>query len=97
VHLALVPLVLWGYGRLVAGARAGLVLSIALAAGGVAAAAVHGALLAAGDPGFRAPLSLAVLAASLGISLVQGPLAAAALRAPQAGLGIVTSSARTWP
>ncbi len=80
LHLPLVAVVVWGYGRLVEGARSGRVLSVVLAAAGVAAAACHGAFLARGAPEFRAPISLAVLAATLAVSLLQAPLALAALR-----------------
>ncbi len=80
IHLPLVALLIWGYGRLLAGARAGAILSLALAAAGVLAAALHAALLLRGRPEFRAPGSIAVLAATLVASLAQAPLAIAALR-----------------
>lgn len=60
-HLPLVALVVWGYGRLVAGGRAGLWTSVALAAGGIAAPILHGVFLAAGRPEFRTATSLAVI------------------------------------
>ena len=85
-HLPLVAAVLWGYGRLAAGARAGAVLSLALAVAGLAAGAIHGAFLAAGRPEFRAPTSLAVLIAAAALSAVQLPLAVRALR-PAAARG----------
>ncbi len=81
VHLPLVAVVVWGYGRLAAGARAGAALSVALAAAGVLAAALHAAFLLRGAPEFRAPASIGVLAATLLASLVQATLALRALRA----------------
>ncbi len=78
-HVLLAGLVVWGYGRLVEGARAGLVLSFALAAAGLAAAAIHASLLLAGRPEFRTAASVAVLAAALALSAAQAPLAIRAL------------------
>ena len=80
VHLPLAALVVWGYGRLVEGARAGALVALLLAGAGLAAAAIHAALLAAGHPEFRAPVSIGILAVTLAVSLVQAPLALVALR-----------------
>jgi len=71
-------------GALVEGARAGLVVSVLLAAAGLAAGAVHAAFLAAGHPEFRAPASLGVLAATVLVSAIQAPLALRALRSAAA-------------
>jgi len=84
LHLPLVALVVWGYGRLVEGARAGLVVSVLLAAAGLAAGVVHAAFLAAGHPEFRTPVSLGVLAATVLVSAIQVPLAVRALQAAAA-------------
>jgi hypothetical protein len=77
-HLPLVALVVWGYGRLVAGARVGLWVSVAVAAGGIAAPILHGAFLAAGRQEFRTTPSLAVICC-VGVASVA--LLASALRA----------------
>ncbi len=79
VHVVLAAAVVWGYGRLVLGARAGVVLSLALAIAALAAAAIHGALLASGAPEFRSGASVAVLAGAFALSAAQGPLALRAL------------------
>jgi len=84
LHLPLVALVVWGYGRLVEGARAGLVVSVLLAAAGLAAGAIHAAFLAAGHPEFRAPVSLGVLAATVLVSAIQASLTVRALQAAAA-------------
>src|SRR5512138_2206626 len=65
LHVPLVAVVVWGYGRVVEGARAGARMSAALAIAGLAAAAIHGTLLARGAPEFRTAPSLLVLAAVL--------------------------------
>jgi hypothetical protein len=78
LHLPLVTVAFWGYDRLLAGARAGLYMSLALAAAGISALAIHGAFLAQGRPEFRHSHSLAILLAGAGVSLLQG---VAALRA----------------
>jgi hypothetical protein len=79
IHVVLAAAVLWGYGRLAAGAESGLVASIVLAAAGALATAIHGGLLAAGRPEFRTPASLAVLAATGVLSVLQASLAAGTL------------------
>lgn len=81
VHVVLAAAVVWGYGRLVEGARAGLVLSLALALAALAAAAIHAAFLLAGRPEFRSGASLAVLAGAFALSAAQAPLALRALAA----------------
>ncbi len=80
VHLPLVALVVWGYGRLVEGARAGAVMSLALAVAALAAAAIHAAFMAVGHVEFRAAVSIAVLAGGFAVSALQAPLAMRALR-----------------
>ncbi len=80
IHVVLAALVIWGYGRLVEGARAGAVMSLALALASLAAAAIHAAFLMAGRPEFRAAFSIAVLASGFAVSALQAPLALRALR-----------------
>lgn len=87
VHVVLAAAVVWGYGRLVEGARAGLVLSLVLALAALAAAAIHAAFLLAGRAEFRAGASVAVLAAAFALSAVQAPLAIRALAAARAPRG----------
>jgi len=80
VHLPLVLLVFWGHGQVVAGRRAGAWASLALAAAGLAALAIHSAFLALGRPEFRAAASLAVLAATAAASVALAAAAVSALR-----------------
>lgn len=80
LNLPLVWLVLYGDQALTRGRPAGRVMSGVLAASGLFAAGFHGAWLLAGDPGFRLPLSLALLAATVLLS----PLQAARLWASRA-------------
>jgi len=71
VHVPLLGLVLYGLWRVVewrAGARA---FSYALAVVGIGAVALHATLMAAGNPEFRQPVSLAVLGGILTVSIVQ--------------------------
>ncbi len=79
LHVVLVALAVWGYGRLVEGARAGVVLSLVLAVASLAAAVIHGGFLLAGRPEFRGAASVVVLAGGFAISALQAPLALRAL------------------
>jgi hypothetical protein len=80
LHIPLAAAVLWGFGALRAGTRAGLWMSAALAAAGLSAGAIHGALLLSGGREFRTPVSIAVIAATALLSLLQLWAAARALR-----------------
>ncbi len=80
-HVPLVLVVLWGFERLLASARAGLWTSLLLSLAGLGGAAIHSAFLLAGHPEFRHPVSLGVLAATAVVSLPQLVLTALALRA----------------
>ena len=80
LHLPLVLLVFWGYGQVLAGSRAGLWLSLALAAAGAFALLVHGWFLLQGRPEFRTPASIAVLVAAGLVSALQATLVTGALR-----------------
>ncbi len=76
LHVALVLLVVWGYGRVLAGSRTGLWMSAMLAAAGILAVVVHGFSLLAGRPEFGTVASLCVLAAAGFLSLAQATLVA---------------------
>jgi hypothetical protein len=71
LHVPLVLLVFWGFERLLAGARVGLWMSVALAFSGLAAPLIHGFFLYEGRPEFRTPVSLGLLAAIGALSIVQ--------------------------
>ena len=75
LNLGLVVLVLFGFGEVARQRRSGLWCSLGLAGAGVLAFVIHGFFIARGHPEFRLPISLAVLGASLVLSLVQGAMA----------------------
>ena len=62
---------LLGFGRLLLGKRDGYVFSLLIGAGGLFAFGIHGYFLLAGRPEFRLPLSLAILAVILLVSVLQ--------------------------
>ncbi len=71
-HVPLVLVVVWGYGALRAGSRAGLWMSALLALAGLAAGVIHGTFLSLGRSEFRTPVSVGVIVAAVLVSLVQG-------------------------
>jgi hypothetical protein len=79
-NFVLLVVALYGFKQVVQGTRAGLWFSLILAASGVFTFAIHSYFLLTGHPEFRLPVSLAVLALTLVVSLAQACLAAAALR-----------------
>ena len=76
MHLALVPLVLWGLVALVRRSPNGRWLALVVGLGGIAGGAAHATFLLSGDPRFATPLSLALIAAFTVASLAQTLLAA---------------------
>ncbi len=81
LHVLLVILILFGLIQLQQQTPAGFILSFVLAFAGVFAFTIHTVFIARGDSGFKTPLSLAILAAVLVISLVQAVLTIIAMRA----------------
>jgi hypothetical protein len=75
LHVALVLLVIWGYGQVLSGSRAGLWMSVALACAGILALLLHGLFLLQGRPEFRTAASLTVLAGTGLVSFVQATVA----------------------
>ncbi len=71
LNMPIVLLVMLGAMKLGAGARAGVVISWLLVASGAFAVVFHGVHLVRGDPGFRLPVSLALLGATFVLSLAQ--------------------------
>jgi hypothetical protein len=71
IHFPLFLLVLYGAVLVHARTQAGLVLSLVLAAGGIAAFAIHTAFLLKGRREFKTPLSLSILGCTLTVSLAQ--------------------------
>lgn len=81
LHVVLLAFFLYGHGQVTLGTRRGAVFSLLLAAAGLLGVALHGAFLLAGDPAFRLPVSLLVLAAVLPVSVTQAIVAVRMLRA----------------
>jgi len=71
LNLLLVLLMLYGYRSLLLGQRSGLLLSWVLAAGGIFAAVIHTLFLLRGNQAFTTPVSLALLATILLLSVSQ--------------------------
>jgi hypothetical protein len=72
LHLPLVFLILWGLLAVSGQTRAGLLISLLLAAGGIFAFGIHTYFIKKGHPEFRSLVSRGLLAAMLPVSLVQG-------------------------
>ena len=71
LHIHICFAVLAGAALLVQGRFEGHILSLILAAGGLAAPVIHGAFIRKGHPEFRTPLSISILAGTGLLSLVQ--------------------------
>ena len=78
INLFLVLVILFGHQALALGRASGFMFSWMLAAGGIFAAVIHTFFLLKGSEAFTTPASLALLAATLVLSLAQ---AAALIRA----------------
>ncbi|MEW5725170.1 MAG: DUF6713 family protein [Thermodesulfobacteriota bacterium] len=81
LHLPLVLVILYGLLLVFQKATAGIVLSLALAAGGLGAFFLHIYFLRQGRPEFRTALSLFLLIATLVVSVIQAAVALYALAA----------------
>jgi hypothetical protein len=81
LHLPLVILILFGLIQLQQQTQAGFILSFVLAFAGIFAFTIHTFFITRGDRGFKTPLSLAILIATLVISIVQAALTVIAMRA----------------
>jgi hypothetical protein len=75
LNFALLIVALAGFRLLVDGSEAGHAFSLLLAAAGVFAFGIHAFFLARGDARFRMPVCLAVLAATLPVSIAQAAVA----------------------
>lgn len=71
LHIPLLSLLLWGYRSVVLWTRGAQTYSYLLAFAGILAVLIHGGFLAAGMPQFRSSTSLALLAATLTLSIWQ--------------------------
>lgn len=71
LHVALLGVVLWGYGSVVLWSRGARMYSYLLACAGIFATLIHGGFLAAGTPQFRSPTSVALLIGTLILSIWQ--------------------------
>jgi hypothetical protein len=75
-NVPMVFVVVWGAYALALNRTAGIVTSWALVASGLVAFGLHSFFLARGHPEFDAPVSLALLGATLVISVAQGAVLA---------------------
>ena len=82
-NVPMVFVVVWGAYALALNRTAGIVMSWALVASGLIAFGLHGFLLARGHAAFDAPVSLALLGATLVISVAQGIVLATRSRGPE--------------
>ena len=71
LNFALLLIALYGFWQVVRGARSAFAFSLLLAVAGVFAFCVHGYFILAGRPEFTRPVSLAILALTLIVSLAQ--------------------------
>jgi hypothetical protein len=85
LHVPLVLLILWGFERLLAGARAGFWMSVVLGLAGLSALVIHGAFLLQGHAQFRTLESIGVILAAAIVSMAQLILTAQRLRATRPG------------
>jgi hypothetical protein len=69
LHILLIGVVLWGYRSVILWTPGAQPYSYLLASAGILAVLIHGGFLAAGTPQFRAPISLALLLATLILSI----------------------------
>jgi len=93
LNWGLILVVLYGLRALVLRRKVGLWFSLGLATCGVLAFLIHGSFLMRGDPRFRVPASLLVLALSAVVSMVQGVLTwRLALRDPDSPAAPITGA-----
>lgn len=80
INFLLLLVALFGFRQLLEGARSGVTFSLLLAGAGVFAFCIHSYFILTGHPQFTLPISLAILALTLIVSIVQGILAIKELR-----------------
>jgi hypothetical protein len=73
-HIPILPLVLYGLVLVSRGTFAGLILSLILSLAGVFAFSIHSYFIRRGRDEFKSPISLAILLATLAVSLVQAAI-----------------------
>jgi hypothetical protein len=73
-HIPILPLVLYGLVLVSRGTFAGLILSLILSLAGVFAFSIHSYFIRRGRDEFKSPISLAILVATLAVSLVQAAI-----------------------
>ena len=81
LHLPLIFLILWGLVQLQQNTPAGYAISLILAAAGIFAFTIHMLFIAKGNREFKTPLSIALLVATLAVSIVQAWLSVTAMQA----------------
>jgi len=86
INLLLVMVILYGHQALATNRASGFVLSWMLVAGGLFAFIIHSYFLLQGGEAFKAPASLALLAATLVLSLLQAAVLLRAQHAARIGI-----------
>ena len=81
IHLPLVFLILYGLVQLQQHTPAGYAISMILAAAGIFAFTIHMVFIAKGNREFKTPLSVALLIATLAVSIIQIWLTVTAMQA----------------
>ena len=81
LHLPLVFLILWGLVQLQQNTPAGYVISMILAAAGIFAFTIHMVFITKGNREFKTPLSIALLIATLVVSIIQAWFTITAMQA----------------
>ncbi len=71
LHLPLVFIVMYGFYQVSQQTLAGLIISLIFGAGGIFAFTIHTLFIKQGKPQFKTPVSLAILAATLAVSIAQ--------------------------
>ena len=71
VHIPILPLILYGLVLVFRRTLTGLILSLILGFAGVFAFSIHSYFIRRGRDEFKSPISLAILVATLAVSLVQ--------------------------
>lgn len=79
LNLALILVGLGGFALVIDGSTVGHVVSLLVAGAGLLACAIHGHFLARGDERFRLPASIAVLVATLPVSVALAAVAMLAI------------------
>lgn len=71
LHVLLIPLILYGFVKLLSGDRSGYVFSLVVAGAGLFGFGIHTMFILTGHPEFRSAFSLILLGLMLAVSVIQ--------------------------